>query len=113
MHSPDKMLMPLRLKRLAGSTRPFIRRLTYRYTHNLSSRIALFPSESIASIKATINLVTRPTWDEIGFNSAEYRRLAQRSEAQDLIRKFLKLSKNLTDVEVEKHLGDTILDIYR
>ncbi|CEJ82423.1 hypothetical protein VHEMI02487 [[Torrubiella] hemipterigena] len=84
----------------------------YRHVHNLTSRIALFPSESIASIKSTINLVTKPTWDEIALNGAEYRKLAQGPEARELIGKFLKLSKNLTDVEVEKHLGDSILEIY-
>lgn len=84
----------------------------YRHVHTLTSRIALFPSESIASIKSTINLVTKPTWDEIASNGAEYRKLAQGPEARELIGKFLKLSKNLTDVEVEKHLGDRILEIY-
>lgn len=85
----------------------------YNHVHNLSSRIALFSSESIASIKATINLVAKPTWDEMAFNGAEYRRLAQGSEARELIGKFLKLSENLTNVEVEKDLGNRILEIYK
>ncbi|KAI5460732.1 enoyl-CoA hydratase/isomerase family protein [Mariannaea sp. PMI_226] len=84
-----------------------------KYVKDLSSRISLFPIEAIASNKASVNSITRPTKEELAFEAHEYEKLISIPSNQQLIGKFFKLTKNETDVKVELNLGEEVPKLYQ
>ncbi|KAJ5781971.1 uncharacterized protein N7518_010454 [Penicillium psychrosexuale] len=83
------------------------------FVRELSSRISLFPSEAIASIKTSVNSITRPTREELAFDAHEYERLSGFPEMQRLAMEFTKLTQNETDITVELNLGEEVLKLYQ
>ncbi|KAH8806135.1 ClpP/crotonase-like domain-containing protein, partial [Xylogone sp. PMI_703] len=83
------------------------------FVSQLSTRIALFPLDALSSIKTSVNAVTRAPLEQLLFESAEWNRLLSMKLQQDIVAKFLVLTKNETDVEVELNLSEDVVQIYR
>lgn len=83
------------------------------YVNDLAARIALFPREGLIAAKACVNLITRPTKEDLAFDSNNYSSLVSLPDAQQLFGKFLILTKNETDVEVELNLGAEVVKMYQ
>jgi enoyl-CoA hydratase/carnithine racemase len=84
----------------------------YKYVNQLAMRIGLFPAGALASIKSSVNSIASPTRDQLRFDHSEFIRLTATADGQALLKKFITLTKNQTDVAVELHLGDEVLHLY-
>jgi enoyl-CoA hydratase/carnithine racemase len=82
------------------------------YVDDLASRIALFPLDGLASIKSSVNLISRPTQEDLIFVSSEFDRLAALPNTQELLGKLLVLTKNETDVTVELNISEEVFRLY-
>lgn len=83
------------------------------YVNNLAERIALFPLDGLANIKSSVNSITRPTPEQLALEASVYNRLSASPQAQQLVEKFLVLTKNETDVQVELDIGNEVVNLYQ
>lgn len=83
------------------------------YVAGLAARVSLFPTAGIASIKNAINSITHPTKARLHSQAADYNRLIRTPESAKLGGRFVALTKNETDIEVELALGEAVLGLYK
>lgn len=83
------------------------------YVGRLAQRIALFPLAGISSIKKTVTDTIQPKSEQIAIEGVEWDRLVGQNLEQELVGKFVTLSKNFTDIEFELHVPRDVIMVYK
>ena len=81
-----------------------------REVESLAHRIAAFPKDALAAIKARIN-VTKPTEESLAGDNVAFLALTQSKVAQMAANRYLNLSKNQTASQFELNLTDNLVEL--
>ncbi|KAK5992010.1 3-hydroxypropionyl-coenzyme A dehydratase [Cladobotryum mycophilum] len=82
------------------------------FVSQLSKRIALFPLDALASIKGSVNAVTRAPREQFLAEAEAWNKLLAKPTTQESVAKFVNLTKNETDIAVELNLAEEVLQLY-
>lgn len=84
----------------------------YGYIDNITSRLALFPSEAIGGAKHSINLATRPPHENTIQDSNTFLRLLSSPSVQVTLARIPEVSGNMTEFDRELSLGAFLPQLY-
>lgn len=82
------------------------------YVDDILSRLALYPVSALGLIKQSINAATRPTLSDTVDDANRFLQAASQPAAQALMGRFLELTNNQSDSDIELFSGESIPLLY-